>query len=204
MACAGKRGSGLLVPIHEPATPGWLWAIAKRARYMLHAPDLSRRIGLAAALLALVIVVGTFGFMDIEGWSWFDSLYMTVTTFTTIGGGEPAPLNVGGKIWTMVVVIVGFGVLSYTLLTLMSYALEGQLGVAVERRRVRRQIKRMTNHFVLCGYGRVGSEIARDFVSESIRFIVIDVNEQSLGRAAVDGHAVVRGNASDVAAPAGW
>jgi voltage-gated potassium channel len=166
---------------------------------MLHVPDLSRRIGLAAILLVLVVIVGTFGYTEIEGWGWFDSLYMTVTTFTTLGGGESTPLNLGGKIWTMAVVIVGFGVLSYTLLALMSYTLEGQLGVAVETRRLRREAKRMTNHFVLCGYGRVGSEIARDFAAEAIAFVVIDVNEQSLGRAAADGHVVISGNASDVA-----
>jgi voltage-gated potassium channel len=162
-------------------------------------PDLPRRIGIAATLLAMVILFGTTGYVEIEGWGWFDSLYMTVTTFTTIGGGELAPLSVGGKIWTMVVVIIGFGVLTYTLLGLMSYVLEGHLGVAVENRRMQRLVGRMNNHFVLCGYGRVGSQIARDFESEGIGFVVIDVNEDSLERAAADGHPVVNGSASDIA-----
>jgi voltage-gated potassium channel len=165
---------------------------------MPHVPDLPRRIGIAAALLAMVIVFGTVGYVEIEGWGWFDSLYMTVATFTTIGGGEPTPMNVSGKIWTMAVVMIGFGVLTYTLLALMSYVLEGQLGIAVKTRRMQREIGRMNNHFVLCGYGRVGSEIARDFKSEDIPFVVIDVNEQSLERAAADGHVVVNGSASDV------
>ena len=144
-------------------------------------PDLPRRIAVAGALLAMVIIFGTVGYVEIEGWGWFDSLYMTVSTFTTIGGGEPAPMNAGGKIWTMAVVMIGFGVLTYTLLALLSYVLEGQLGMAVETRRMRRQVAGMTNHFVLCGYGRVGSEIAREFGSEGIPFAVIDVNEDSLG-----------------------
>jgi voltage-gated potassium channel len=165
---------------------------------MRHVPDLPRRIGIAAALLAMVIVFGTIGYVEIEDWGWFDSLYMTVTTFTTIGGGEPKPMSVSGKLWTMAVVMIGFGVLTYTLLALMSYVLEGQLGVAVEFRRMQRQIARMKNHFVLCGYGRVGSEIAREFKSEGIGFVVIDVNEQSLGRAVEDGHTIVNGSASDV------
>jgi len=147
----------------------------------------------------MVIIFGTVGYVEIEGWGWFDSLYMTVSTFTTIGGGEPAPMNAGGKIWTMAVVMIGFGVLTYTLLALLSYVLEGQLGMAVETRRMRRQVAGMTNHFVLCGYGRVGSEIAREFGSEGIPFAVIDVNEDSLGRAAADGHPIVSGSASDVA-----
>jgi voltage-gated potassium channel len=165
---------------------------------MLEVPGLPRRIVVAAALLAMVIAVGTLGYVMIEGWGWFDALYMTVTTFTTIGGGEPAPMSVGGKVWTMAVVMTGFGVLTYMLLALLGYVVEGQLGREVETRRMRRVLARMTNHFVLCGYGRVGSEIARDFKSEAIAFVVIDVNEESLGRAAADGHAVVSGSASDV------
>jgi voltage-gated potassium channel len=162
-------------------------------------PGHPRRIGIAAALLCVVVVVGTFGYVAIEGWDWFDSLYMTVTTFTTIGGGEPTPMSAAGKVWTMVVVVVGFGVLSYTLLALISYTIEGQLGMAVETRRMKRVVARLTNHFILCGYGRVGSEIAREFRSEGIGFVVIDVKDESLARAAADGHPIVSGSASDVA-----
>ncbi len=166
---------------------------------MLHASDIPRRIVVAAVLLALVIVFGTLGYIEIEGWPWFDALYMTVSTFTTIGGGEPAPLSVGGKWWTMAVVMIGFGVLTYMLLGLIGFVLEGQLDIAVGTRRMRRTVARMTDHFVLCGYGRVGREIAIDFKSEGIPFVVIDVNEQSLGNAAAEGHSVVSGSASDVA-----
>jgi len=167
--------------------------------YMHHVPDLPRRIGIAAGVLAMVLLFATIGYVEIEGWDWFDSLYMTVTTFTTIGNGEAAPLSAGGKIWTMVVVMIGFGVLTYMLLALMSYVLEGHLGMAVETRRMQRKVARMNKHFVLCGYGRVGSEIARDFGSEGIPFVVIDVNEDSLSRAASDGYPIVSGSASNVA-----
>ncbi len=166
---------------------------------MLDLPEVPRRIGIAAALLALVIAFGTAGYVAIEGWGWFDSLYMTVTTFTTVGGGEPAPMSIAGKCWTMAVVMIGFGVLTYTLLALIEWVLEGQLGIAVETRRMRRQVARMHDHFVLCGYGRVGREIAREFSDERIAFVVIDINEQSLARAAAEGHHVIIGSASDVA-----
>jgi len=96
------------------------------------------------------------------------------------------------------VVFIGFGVLTYTLLALMTYVLEGPLRMAVQTRRIQRKVARMTEHFVLCGYGRVGSAIARDFTSEKTPFVVIDINDGSLARAARDGHAVVSGSASDV------
>lgn len=161
-------------------------------------PDVPRRIVIAAALLAMVVVLGTAGYVAIEGWGWFDSLYMTITTFTTVGNAEAPPLSVAGKVWTMVVVLIGFGVLTYTLLALIGYVLEGQLGIAVHTRRMRRQVARMREHFVLCGYGRVGREIAREFTAEGIAFVVIDINEESLTRAAREGHRVIVGSASDV------
>jgi voltage-gated potassium channel len=95
-------------------------------------------------------------------------------------------------------VVIGFGVLTYTLLGFIGFVIEGQLGREVETRRMRRLVQRMTNHFVLCGYGRVGSEIAHDFKSENIPFVVIDVNEESLAKAAADGHPIVNGSGSDV------
>ena len=166
---------------------------------MLHLPALPRRIVIAASLLVFVIAAGTIGYITIEGWNWFDALYMTITTLTTVGGGEPTPLDVAGKWWTLAVVLLGASVLTYTLLALVGYVLEGQLGRAVGDRRMRRQIARMTEHFIVCGFGRVGSEIARDFAAENIPFVVIDLREDSLARAATEGHRTVSGNASDVA-----
>ncbi|MFN2461394.1 MAG: TrkA family potassium uptake protein [Candidatus Velthaea sp.] len=165
---------------------------------MLHLPAVPRRIAIAATLLALVIALGTLGYVAIEGWGAFDSFYMTVTTLTTVGGGEARPLSIAGRWWTLAVVMVGFGVLTYTLLALVGYLLEGHFGVAVELQRMRRQVARMTDHFILCGFGRVGREIARDFTAERIPFVIIDINADSLQRAAAEGHRVVNGNASEV------
>jgi voltage-gated potassium channel len=81
------------------------------------------------ALLAAVIIVGTAGYIAIEHWSWFDAFYMTITTITTIGSGEPARMSVAAKVWTIGVVAIGFGVLTYTLLRLLTSTLEGLLEV---------------------------------------------------------------------------
>ncbi|MBV8368113.1 MAG: TrkA family potassium uptake protein [Candidatus Eremiobacteraeota bacterium] len=162
---------------------------------------LLRRLLLAATLLIAVTAVGTAGYVMVEGWSWFDSLYMTVTTITTIGGGEPAKMDVAGKSWTIVVVAIGFGSLTYTVLALFSYVVEGHLFAEVSQRRMRRRAARMVDHFILCGYGRVGGEIARDFAAEGIAFVIVDINPDSLERAAAEGLVVVNGNAADVATP---
>ena len=146
----------------------------------------------------MVVVLGTIGYVVLEGWKWFDALYMTILTVTTTGG-EPKPLSVAGKWWTMVVVIIGFGALTFALLTLIGYVIEGRFGAAVGLRRMRGRVANMTGHFILCGFGRVGREIARNFTEERIDFVVIDINPESLARAAERGCAVITGDAADEA-----
>jgi voltage-gated potassium channel len=161
-------------------------------------PAVPEPLLIAAALLVLVVAIGSVGYVVLEKWSLFDSFYMTVTTITTIGDGQPQPLNLAGKWWTIVVVVVGFAVLTYTVLALMAYVIEGQLGQAFETRRMRRWVAKMNGHIVLCGFGRVGREIAREFTEEKIDFVVVDSDEPSLARAAAAGAAIIHGNAADV------
>jgi voltage-gated potassium channel len=160
---------------------------------------LSQSLGVAMTLLAAVILAGTAGYVALEHWSWFDSFYMTITTITTIGSGEPAAMNVAGKWWTIAVVSVGFGVLTYTLLRLMTYTLEGRLGSVVVERRMRLRVAGMTEHYILCGFGRVGREIAGIFTDERIAFVIIDINPESLERAAAAGFRTIGGDAADTA-----
>lgn len=150
-------------------------------------------------LLLIVIVAGTAGYVLLEHWHWFDAFYVTISTITTIGGGEPAPMDVAGKSWTIVVVAVGFGVLTYTLLRLLSYTLEGRLQSAVVARRTRLRVSKMTGHFILCGFGRVGSEIAHLFTQEGIPFAIVDINPDSLERAAGEGFTTINGDAAEAA-----
>ncbi len=166
---------------------------------MLQRTVLSRRLVIAGSLLVAVVAVATTGYALLEGWSVFDAFYMTITTITTIGGGEPRAMDVAGKWWTIGVVIFGFGALTYTVLQLFGYVIEGQLGADVWLRRMRRRVAKMQDHFILCGFGRVGREIARDFTAERIPFVVIDINPDSLQRAAAEGYTVMNGNAADVA-----
>jgi len=157
-----------------------------------------RQLQIAAVLLIAVVLGGTAGFVTLEQWSWFDAFYMTITTITTIGGGEPRPLDVIGKWWTIGVVVVGFGVLTYTVLSLMAYVIEGQLGRVFDRRRMRRRVGRMKDHLILCGFGRVGRAIAHEFTDEGIPFVVVDSDDESLVQAAAEGATVVHGNAADI------
>lgn len=150
----------------------------------------------AAILLAAVVLFGTFGYALVEHWSLFDAFYMTIVTITTVGSGEPQPMDVAGKWLTVVIVAVGFAALTYTVLRLMAYMVEGRLETFVGERRRRLKVAKMQNHFILCGYGRVGREIAHAFREGQTPFVVIDINEVSLQRAAAEGCTVVHGDAA--------
>ncbi len=156
------------------------------------------RVFIGAGLLITVTALGVVGYVVIEGWSWFDALYATVTTLTTVGGGEPRPPSTAGRAWTLGLIVLGVGGVFYVLVATAEFVLEGQLGKLVGRRRMRRRVERLNNHFVLCGFGRVGSEIARQFSEEGVEFVVVDVNQGSLAEASEQGYRVVLGNAAQL------
>jgi voltage-gated potassium channel len=157
-----------------------------------------KRLVAVALALVSVITLSTAGYVWIEHWSWFDSLYTVLTTITTIGGGEPAPLSQAGRYLTVGVIVLGVGTTTFSFIAVFEFLLEGHLGSAVGRRRILERVRALKNHFVLCGFGRVGREIAREWVAESVPFVVIDINQKSLEDAVRAGYLVVEGNASDV------
>lgn len=160
--------------------------------------ELVSRFGLGALLLVLVGLVGTLGFHLLQGWPWFDAFYMTVVTITTVGGEAPTRLTDGGKLWTIVVVTVGFGALTFVLLALIDLVIEGRLTENIGRARQLRRIRKMQGHFILCGFGRVGVEIARALAEEHVTFVIIDSDERSLKRAESEGFAFISGDAAQL------
>ena len=120
----------------------------------------SRKVLLGLVILVAITVVGVAGYRIIEGWSLFDALYMTIITITTVGYAEVHPLSTDGRVFTMVLVVGGVGGALYALVGIMQFVVEGQFGTTLARRRMDNRISQLRRHFVLCGYGRVGEEIA--------------------------------------------
>jgi voltage-gated potassium channel len=135
---------------------------------------------LSITFVLLVLVVGTIGYHKIEGWRLFDSFYMTVITLTTIGFQEVYPLTENGRIFTMVLVFFGLGVVFYAINNGIKAILEGELQGVFERRRLDRMLKSMKNHFIVCGYGRMGRIICREFQERKVPFVVIEKQPQKL------------------------
>jgi voltage-gated potassium channel len=160
-------------------------------------PLVPTRIVIAVALVVGVLFLGMLGFHFLEGYGWFDSFFLTVATITTLGDPQGRHQTRLGQALTLFVVVVGFAVLSYAVLSLLPFVLEGHFVSAVNSRGMRRKVMKMQNHYIVCGYGRVGVEVARHLHEEGVPFVVVDLDGPLLAKAAAAGYAVVTGNAAD-------
>ncbi|MGZ3678273.1 MAG: potassium channel family protein [Ktedonobacterales bacterium] len=152
------------------------------------------RLGLAT--VATIVVVGTVGFMLVDGYSLLDALYHTVGLMTTEGGLENARTT-AGKVLAAVVVVAGIGSLFYTLGAVAEYLIEGHFGWAIARHRMERKIERLAGHAVICGFGRVGRRIAREFAEVGQPFVVIDKLEANVAELEAAGFLYLRSDATE-------
>ena len=132
--------------------------------------------------------------MLIEGWNFLDSLYMAVTTMTTVGFREVHELSLPGRIWTMVMALSAIGVIFGTVGVVAENVMADVASGRRKAKRMKRRIDKLNGHFVVCGYGRVGAMVARELVEDGNLVVVIDVKEDSLQRAEDAGYLVVHGD----------
>jgi len=158
--------------------------------------DYRRQVIRIAVALLLVVTLGTAGYVLIERWQWFDAVYMTFITISTVGFKEVHELSRGGQVFTIFVIVGGTGTMLYAATTFIEYLLEGRLGNILGRRRMRDEISKLKDHIVLCGYGKVGQEVARVFQSEDARFVVIESNPEMANKAIDDGCFCIEGDAT--------
>jgi voltage-gated potassium channel len=148
------------------------------------------------AAFAVAVAVGTAGYMLIEGWSLLDAVYMTITTIFTVGFGEVHPMSTAGEVFTLVLIVGGVGVIFYGIGVMAEFIIGEQLKGLFRGRAVRRRVERLDGHHIICGYGRVGEAIARQFASHKASFVVIDNDPEALERAHQAGWLAVAGDAT--------
>jgi voltage-gated potassium channel len=136
---------------------------------------------LSIGLLVLVISFGTAGYRVLERWDFLDSLYMTIITLTTVGFKEVHDLSENGKIFTIALIVGGVGTVLYVLRTGAQLILEGELQEIYGRKRLEKRLRELKDHYIVCGYGRMGKIIARELRHEDLDFVVIEKNHTALG-----------------------
>ncbi len=148
-------------------------------------------------VILLIITLGTVGYMSIEGWRFLDALYMTVITLATVGFQEIHHLSDAGRVFTILLIIFGVSVLGYTVGKLAQIMFEGQFQRFLGRKKVEKSIMELRDHYIVCGYGRIGSLICREFKAKPVPFVVVDNNPALVDKLEEDNVLFLRGNATE-------
>ena len=158
--------------------------------------DLRRRL-LPLFLIPIILIVGgTAGYMLIEGWPWPDAFYMTAITLTTVGFGEVQPLSSNGRLFTTALIFLGVGAVAYGLSSLGEMVIDAGLRGEWRRRRVMRDISKLRDHVIVCGYGRVGRSTVETLRQNKRNIVIIDHDPDNVEAVVASGLPAVEGDAT--------
>src|SRR5438477_4490349 len=155
-----------------------------------------RNLRLIALALLGVVLVGTAGFHFIEGWPWFDGFYMVVTTLTTIGYQEVHPLSHSGRVFNVFIIVAGVSLVFLAIGALTQALLEFELRSFFGRRKMEREITRLSDHYIICGAGRVGRSAARELARRPVPFVIIEQSDAKIQRYANENWLMLAGDAT--------
>lgn len=158
--------------------------------------DLEEKFKMILMILAGVVVFGTVGYTIIERWTLLDALYMTLITLSTVGFGEVYALSPPGKIFTIILVVMGVVGVAYTLSVVGQMIVEGEIKKLLGRKKMEKGLKELKDHYIVCGFGRVGGRIAKELSVRRIPFVVIENDPQRIEQAERDGFLFVQGDST--------
>lgn len=153
----------------------------------------------AFIVLTVVLFSGTFGYILIEGYTWMDAFYMTVITVSTVGFSEVVPLSVEGRLFTSFLIIGTFGTFAYTLSNVAKYIISGKYRIYYKNYRVMNELERLSNHVIVCGYGRNGKQAIKTLKAHNQKFAVIEREGEILNaiRESMEDLLIIEGDATD-------
>ena len=145
-----------------------------RGKGAYHACVHLRRLWLMLTVVASLLILGTAGFVAIEGWPLLDALYMTVITVTTVGFMEVHPLSTSGRVFTMALALGGIFTIFYAATEFIRAVVSGEVARSLGRQRMERSLAELDDHIIVCGYGRMGRLVCETFSEEGLPFVIID------------------------------
>ncbi len=157
------------------------------------------RLRVAILLVVLVVVTGVLGYRFLAGYPWFDALYMTIITLSTVGFLEVHPLSQTGRVFTMGLLVAGVGIVLYTVVTLAESVVQGEFQRFFGRRRMEQRIAALTAHYLVCGFGRIGEVVCRELRAKPVPFVVIEHDAERVCLAEAAQYLVLQGDATNEA-----
>jgi voltage-gated potassium channel len=149
-------------------------------------PSLRKKFFIPAIVIITVVTYGTVGYMIIEGWNFIDSLFMTIITLTTVGYSEIHEMDKAGRIFSIVLILSGVGAMFYALGVGAKILLEGEIREILGRKRLNKKIENLRNHYIICGYGRMGNIICQELMQGKSPFVVIEASADLLATVDAD------------------
>lgn len=156
-----------------------------------------RRLLVSGVLLLAILAFGSLGYMLIDGAGFFDALFMTVITITTVGYNETFPLSAHGRIFTVFLILIGVGFVLYVFSKITEDVIEGGLQKTIGRMNMKKKVARLRDHYIVCGYGRIGKVICRILEENKRPLVVIEKNPNEIEAIVKSGHLVLEGEAAD-------
>lgn len=148
-------------------------------------------------LLGVVIVIGVSGYMLIDGWNLEDSFYMVIITISTVGYTEVHPQGAAGRLFTSGLIVVGVATMLYGFGVFAETLADNAFGRYRRERQLQRDLDRLRDHFIICGYGRMGTQIVAEFEENKVPYVVIDQTEEALERIRAEQRLHIEGDASN-------
>ncbi|PGU44593.1 potassium channel protein [Bacillus cereus] len=147
---------------------------------MKHDMNARKQLWIAVICMTFVVILGTLGFMAIEEISLFQAFWMTMITVLTVGYGDAVPVTQAGKVFALLIIPIGVGIVTYAIGVVAAMIVEGNLFHAVRRKKMDKQIAQLQNHIIVCGCGRVGLQVVHELQEKKIPFVVVDKDESIL------------------------
>lgn len=159
--------------------------------------DYEKRLRLALSFITGLFFAGTLGYVFLEGWPWLDAFYMAVITLTTVGFGEIRPLSENGRLFTVFLIVAGVGSIAYSVSVFTELIIEGRIREILGKKRMEKELNKLKDHYIVCGYGRIGRTVCQEFKENKVPFVVIESNPEIVAKAEEDGVLLIQGDATE-------